>query len=212
MHRSLVFDFASADGRNLKQWVCYSFRTKRQNLTYDNIKIYIQIKPQNGLHETRNIPVYTRQIPSVLLRILLIVLPSVKSTLQLVRSWLQIYFIIIHSSFFKKTNCSFAFKTWKHKHEMSWNFYIFKKKGETNQPGGILINKCKDVRPAHTITENCISPPFTPPSPPFTTNERVLAQGLDATLANIKDYIVSTGVKYKHEMHQFNPHYIQTHA
>lgn len=74
---------------------------------------------------------------------------------------------------------------------------------------------------------NCIrSPPFTPSSPPLHQPNSpglgvggwgrvgaVAAEGqgggrffwLNAAFANIKDYIVSTGVKYRHEMHQFHP-------
>lgn len=104
---------------------------------------------------------------------------------------------------------------------MKWvEFFTYKIK-ISQQEFGLTNAQMRDL----LTPSNCIiSPPFTPSSSPFTTNETVLTQGersggggrrffwLNAAFANIKDYIVSTGVKYRHEMHQFNTPYIQTHA
>lgn len=72
-----------------------------------------------------------------------------------------------------------------------------------------------------TLSDCIRSPPFTPSSPLHQPNSphpggeqwwRRRGEGrgrrffwLNAAFANIRDYIVSTGVKYRHEMHQFNP-------
>lgn len=108
---------------------------------------------------------------------------------------------------------------------MSWIFFcFFTYKIKISQQEFWLTNaKMWDL----LTPSNCIrSPPFTPSSPPShhpnsphpgvgggEGREQWQQRGgggerffwLNAAFANIKDYIVSAGVKYRHEMHQLQP-------
>lgn len=104
---------------------------------------------------------------------------------------------------------------------MNWIFFFFTYKIKISQQEFWLTNaKMWDL----LTPSNCIRSPFTPSSPPLHQpnsphpgvggwweqwQQRGRRGGrffwLNAAFANIKDYIVSTEVKYRHEMHQFHP-------